>query len=103
MPTDDYERSHAKYASGLLGFIAAQFVWSLEGQDDLRVHPPFADFASGLLWQHDNDIEGCSLPYFPPEQFADLKRRFAPRKLEGLKRFSWLPLRQRNHAKRRAA
>ena len=36
MPTDDYERNRAKHASGLLGFIAAQFIWSLEGQDDLK-------------------------------------------------------------------
>jgi hypothetical protein len=47
MPTDDYERNRAKHLSGLLGFITAQFIWSLENQDDLRVHPSFADFASG--------------------------------------------------------
>ena len=105
MPTDDYERNRAKYASGLLGFMTMQFVWSLENQHDWTAHPSFADFASGVLWQHDNNVEGCSLPYFPPEQFIELKRRFPPRKLEGLKRFSWLPLRRRNQAKkpRRAA
>src|SRR5215510_650852 len=47
MPTDDYERNRAKYAAGLLGFITAQFIWSLENQRDLTVHPSFADFASG--------------------------------------------------------
>ena len=50
MPTDDYERNRAKHSSGLLGFMTAQFIWSLENQHDLRVHPSFADFASGLLW-----------------------------------------------------
>src|SRR5215831_18066054 len=59
MPTDDYERNRAKYATRLLGFITAQFIWSLEDQDDLRLHPSFADFASGLLWQHEN-IGGCT-------------------------------------------
>ena len=46
-PTDDYQRNRAKYAGGLLGFITAQFIWSLENQHDLTVHPSFADFASG--------------------------------------------------------
>ena len=105
MPTDERDRGRAKYAAGLLGFIAAQFVWSLENQHDLTVHPSFADFASGMLWQHDNNVECCSLAHFPLEQLAELKRRFPPRKLEGLMRFSWLPPRRGNQAKkpRRAA
>ena len=43
--------------------------------------------------------------YFTPEQLAELKRRFPPRKLEGLKCFSWLPPRRQNRPKekRRAA
>ena len=105
MPTDDYERNRATHASGLLGFITAQFIWSLESQDDLRVHPSFPDFASGMLWQHDNDVRGCSLSYFPSDQIAELKRRFPPRKLEGLIGFDWcLPRRQgQAKEKRRAA
>ena len=46
MPTDERDRGQAKYASGLLGFITAQYIWSLENQHDLTVHPSFADFAS---------------------------------------------------------
>ena len=105
MPTDEGDRRYAKYAGGLLGFITAHFIWSIERQDDLRVHPSFADFVSGVLWQHDNNVKGCSLPYFPPEQLAELKRRFPPRKLEGLDCFSWRPPRGQNRAKknRRAA
>jgi hypothetical protein len=105
MPTDDYERNRAMHAGGLLGFITAQFIWSIESQDDLRVHPSFADFVSGMLWQHDNNVDGCSLPYFPPEQFAELKRRFPPRKLEGLIGFDWRLPRRKNGPKenRRAA
>jgi hypothetical protein len=75
IPTEDYERSRAKDAAGLLGFISAQYIWSLEDQDDLKLHPSFADFASGLLWQHENNVGGCSLPYFPAEQFVELERR----------------------------
>jgi hypothetical protein len=105
MPTDERDRGRAKYAGGLLGFVAAQFIWSLESQHDLTVHPSFADFASGLLWQHDNNVQGCSLPYFPAEQFTELKGRFPPRKLEGLEWFNWRPSRRPKHAKqnRRAA
>ena len=99
MPTDDYERNRAKYATGLLGFITAQFIWSMESQNDLKVHPPFADFAAGMLWQHDNNVEGCFLPYFPAEQFAELKGRFPPRKLEGLEWFNWRPPRRQKRAK----
>ena len=105
IPTDDYGASRAKYAAGLLGFITVQFIWSLENQHDLTVHPPFAEFASGLLWQHREEVEGCSLPYFPPEQFAKLQRRYPPRKLEGLDGFDWRPPRGQKQQKetRRAA
>jgi hypothetical protein len=34
MPVDDRERNHAKHLSGLLGFITAHFMWSMENQDD---------------------------------------------------------------------
>jgi len=68
MPTDEYERNRAKHAGGLLGFITAQFASSLESQDDLRAHPSYADFASGMLWQHDNDLEGILWAVFPPSK-----------------------------------
>jgi hypothetical protein len=104
MPTDDYERNRAKYAAGLLGFITAQFIWSLENQHDLTVHPSFADFASGLLWQHEN-IGGCTELPFTPQQLPEMKRRYPPRKLEGLEHFCWRPLKRhaRPKEKRRAA
>jgi hypothetical protein len=88
MPTDDYERNRAKHASGLLGFITAQYTWSLESQDDLIVHPSFADFSSGLLWQHEN-VGGCTELPFTPQQLPEMKRRYPPRKLEGLEYFCW--------------
>jgi hypothetical protein len=100
MPTDDYDLGRAKYANGLLGFITAQFLWSLEDQDDLEVHPSFADFASGLLWQHHNEVEVGSLACFPPEQIVELERRFPPRKLDGLKWFSWRQPRWQRQSRR---
>jgi len=75
MPIDEWDRDRAKHLSGLLGFITAHFMWSLENQDDLRVHPSFAEFASGMLWQHDKDVKGYSLSYFPSEQIVEMKRR----------------------------
>ena len=73
MPTDEYERNRAKHASHLLGFITAQFAWSIESQDDLRAHPSFADFASGMLWQHDHDINGCFVLFSPPSNSPNSK------------------------------
>jgi hypothetical protein len=108
MPVDDWERDRAKHLHGLIGFIAAQFAWSMEDQDDLRVHPSFADFASGMLWLHNNHDRkvGCySLSYFSSEQIAQLKKRFPPQKLEGLSSFRWRAPKPRDQAeeKRRAA
>jgi hypothetical protein len=103
MPTDDYGRNRAKHASGLLGFITAQFICSLENQRDLTVHPSFADFASGLLWQHENVGGSTELPF--PQQLPEMKRRYPPRKLEGLEYFCWRPRQRQDRAKetRRAA
>ena len=104
MPTDDYERNRAKYAAGLLGFVTAHFMWSMESQDDLRVHPSFADFASGMLWQHENIGGYTELP-FTPQQLPEMKRRYPPRKLEGLEYFCWHSPKQQNrpNQNRRAA
>src|SRR5262249_55958363 len=104
MPTDERDRGQAKYAGGLLGFITAQFIWSLENQHDLTVSPSFADFASGLLWQQEN-MGGCTELLFTRQQLPEMKRRYPPRKLEGLEYFCWRPTRRRNRAKekRRAA
>ena len=99
MPVDEYDRDRAKHSSGPLGFITAQFHWSLESQDDLRVHPSFGDFASGMLWQHYNNVEGYSLRCFPSEQLAEMKRRYPPRKLEGLNSFRWRPPKRQKQPK----
>jgi hypothetical protein len=102
MPTDERDRGRAKYAGGLLGFLTTQYIWSLENQHDLTVHPSFADFASGLLWQHEN-IGGCTELPFTPQQLPDMKRRYPPRKLEGLEYFCWRPPQRQPKENRRAA
>jgi hypothetical protein len=101
MPIDEWDRDRAKHLSGLLGFITAQFMWSMESQDDLRVHPSFADFAAGMLWLHE-DVGGPSelLPG-TPEQLSEMTGRYPPRKLEGLNCFSWLPPKRQNRSKQR--
>ena len=105
MPADEWERDRAKHLNGPLGFVTAHFIWSMEMQDDLRQHPSFADFASGMLWQHDNNVKGYSLRCFPSEQLAEMKRRYPPRKLEGLDSFRWHPPQRQKQPKqtRRAA
>src|SRR5262249_1818506 len=56
---------------------------------NVKGHPSFDDYARGVLWEHDN-VPGSAIP-FQPEQLAEMKRRFPPKKLEGLKCFCWLP------------
>ena len=97
MPIDEWDRDRAKHGSGLLGFITAHFMWSMESQDDLRLHPSFADFAAGLLWLHDNVSGPCELLPGTSEQLSQMKRRYSPRKLEGL---NHLPLALAAAAKR---
>jgi hypothetical protein len=69
---------------------------------DLTVHPSFADFASGLLWQHENMGAALSCPL---QQLPEMKRRYPPRKLEGLEHFCWRPPQRQKQPKetRRAA
>jgi hypothetical protein len=81
---------------------------SLSGR--LKVKPTgefthlFADFAPGLLWEHEN-IGGCTELPFTPQQLTEMKKRYPPRKLEGLEWFNWRPPRRQKQPKetRRAA
>ena len=63
----------------------------MESQDDLRVHPSFADFAAGVLWLHDNVGGPCELLPGTPEQLSKMKVQYPPRPLEGLNQFRWYP------------
>jgi len=105
MPIDEWDRDRAKHLNGLLGFITAHFMWSMESQDDLRVHPSFYEFAAGMLWLHENVGGSTERLPFTPEQLPEMKRRYPPRKLEGLYHFRWRPPKRQNRSKekRRAA
>jgi hypothetical protein len=72
---DDYERF-------LFHYILSLFSRSMEGQKfDFHKHPPFAKFVSGVLWGAEHD--GGHLPNCP-EELAQLRKRFPPRRLPGL-------------------
>lgn len=52
-------------------------------------HPYFADYVSGVLWEAERGDIG-TLPY--PNELADLKMRFPPHPLKGLRAgFCWEP------------
>ena len=87
LPINQRDRRSVKRAGGLLDYFTAQYAASLDDQYDVKEHPPFADYVSGLLWEHEN-VGGHKLPQ-RPEELAELKRRFPPRKLEGLSCFCW--------------
>ena len=66
---------------------------SLEGRDyDLKEHPPFAGYVSGVLWEAERvDGDIGTLPHYP-DQLVELKKRFPPRMLAGIgPGFCWEP------------
>jgi hypothetical protein len=92
LPLTCEEREDYKWRRRPLDYIIAQYARSLEGSRyDVAKHPSLSDFASGLLWDHDN---GGSPLHFSPEVLAELKGRFPPRKLEGLEAYYWSPPRR---------
>ena len=89
LPLTYEEREEYKWQRRPLDYIIAQYARSLlEIRYDVATHPSFSDFASGLLWDHDN---GGSPLHFSPEVRAELKKRFPPRKLEGMRCYHWYP------------
>ena len=103
LPLEHWECERVRWSGRPLDYLTGQYARSVVALYNVKTHPSFDDYARGVLWEHDN-VPGSAIP-FKPEQLAEMKMRFPSRKLEGLKCFCWLPLRQRNHAKekRRAA
>ena len=68
-----------------------QFARSLRDlKYDIEEHPSFCDYASGLLWEMDHEDE--FIPDHPPNEDAELRRRYPPRRLEGIgSGAKWLP------------
>ena len=79
-------------APGLLAYIARLYARSLADRNyDVREHPPFADYVSGVLWEAER-VDGIigTLPIYPTE-LPELKKRFPPRELPGMgPGFCWL-------------
>jgi hypothetical protein len=81
-------------APGLLAYIARLYARSLADRNyDVREHPPFADYISGVLWEAER-VDGIigTLPIYPTE-LPKLTKRFPPRELTGMgPGFCWLHL-----------
>jgi hypothetical protein len=88
LPTNERERQYCKWAAGPLDFFVAQYARSLWDRCDVKEHASFADYVSGVLWEHENGAAGSRLPH-SSQVIAELKRRFPPRKLDGLSCFCW--------------
>ena len=88
LPINRRERRKCKWAGPPLDYLVAQYAASLDDQYDVNNHPSFADYVSGVLWEHESGAIGSRLPH-SSEVIAELKRRFPPRQLEGLSCFCW--------------
>ena len=89
-----YEQREALKGRGLLLRIVAWYARSLEGREyDLKEHPSFADYVSGVLWEAELPVGSfADLPNCPPDELQDLKKRFPPRMLKGMgPDLYWLP------------
>ena len=79
-------------APGVLAYIVRLYARSLADRNyDVREHPPFADYISGVLWEAER-VDGIigTLPIYPTE-LPELKKRFPPRELPGMgPGFCWL-------------
>ena len=104
LPINQRDWSTLKYSRGPMYFFTVQLARSMAPHYDTVEHPAFADYVSGILWEHDNNIPSCKLP-FTAEQLAELRKRFPPRKIEGLHCFCWSPPKRKKQTKneRRAA
>jgi len=102
LPLEHWECERVRWSGRPLDYLTGQYAKGVVGLYNVKAYPSFDDYARGVLWEHDN-VPKSALP-FTSEQLAEMKKRFPPRKLEGLKCFSWLPPRRRRaEEKRRAA
>ena len=87
---------------GCLAYIVALYARSLEDRKyDVKEHPPFADYVSGVLWEAEQFRWGQRFPIYPDE-LPKLKKRFPPRELKGMESgLCWLPPKRKKQAKKR--
>ena len=90
---DDVETRHGYSTSQyLFRHLLKRYSKSLENlQFDFDKHPSFAEYMRGVMWYADSPDWHDTLP-FAAEGLAELKKRFPPKKLEGLNpRYFWDP------------
>jgi hypothetical protein len=83
-----------------VNYLTAQYAKRMVALYDVKAHLYFDDYASGVLWEHENVGGVSSLP-FTPEQLAEMKRRYPPRKLEGLDCFGWRPSQRESQSRKK--
>ena len=99
LPINERDREDWKRTGRLLDYIIALYARSLSDRYDVKEHPPFADYVSGVLWEAEHVQGGGSLPIYPDE-LPKLKKRFPPRELEGMESgFCWCPPKRKKQAK----
>ena len=103
LPLEHWECERVRWSGRPLDYLTGQYAKSVVPLHSVKAHPSFHDYASGVLWEHDH-VPESAIP-FTAEQLVEMRRRFPPKKLEGLKCFCWLPPKQQSRAKekRRAA
>ena len=100
LPINVYDREDWKRTGRLLDYIIALYARSLDGRYDVKEHPTFADYVSGVPWESEHVQGGGSLPIYPDE-LPRLKKRFPPRELEGMESgFCWCPPKRKKQAKK---
>jgi hypothetical protein len=81
----------------ILRYIVRLYERSLSDRNyDLKEHPPFAAYVSGVLWEAER-VDGIigTIPTDDPVELENLKKRFPPRELAGMgPGFCWLPPKQ---------
>ena len=103
LPLEHWECEQVRWSGRPLDYFTAQYAKCVVALYNVKAHPSFDEYARGVLWEHDN-VPESEVP-FTSEQLVEMKRRFPPRKLEGLKCFCWLPPRRQKQPRetRRAA
>ena len=78
---------------GLWGYIIALYARSLECRKfDVKQHPRFAAYVSGVLWEAGRVDGIIGILPISPDELPKLKKRFPPKELVGMgPGFVWLP------------
>jgi len=93
LPLEHWGCERVRWSGRPLDYLTGQYARSVVPLYNVKGHPSFDAYARGVLWAHDH-VPGSAIP-FTTEQLGEMKKRFAPRKLEGLECFCWLPPRRR--------